>query len=191
MNDLPVNKLNFCPECGGKNITFKDDVKWVCSDCGFTLYNNVAAAVGLVLYDDDNNVLFEVRQKNPGKGQLSLIGGFVDNDETAEHAVVRECMEEIGFDLKAAEFLCTEPNTYPYKNIRYKTCDVYFTAKIPAGEGSFGKASMHEFIKSLKPQEGEVTSLVCHQIKSEEDIEKLPIAFESARLVLKAFVARK
>lgn len=192
--NLPSNHFNFCPECGGKNISVVDGIKWVCADCGFTLYNNVAAAVGLILYDDENNVLFEVRQKNPGKGMLSLVGGFIDYDETAEAAVVRECKEEIGYDLSAPVFLCSEPNTYPYKNILYKTCDSYFTENISQGNlvsASGNRFSMENFIKSLKPQKGEVVSLVYHKITSVEDIEKLPIAFESARLALKTFISQK
>lgn len=192
MTNNPANDFNFCPKCGSRSITQADGVKWVCPDCAFTLYNNVAAAVGLILYDGEGRVLFEVRQKDPGKGQLSLVGGFVDYDETAEHAVVRECKEEIGFTpgdgVTAPEpvFLCTEPNTYPYKTIVYKTCDSYFTARIPESCGT-----MEDFIKSLKPQKGEVVSLVCHKVQTVADIEKLPIAFESARLALKAFVSKK
>lgn len=186
MENLPSNKFKYCPECGKQNINITDGIKWLCADCGFTLFNNVAAAVGLILYDDDNNVLFEVRQKNPGKGMLSLVGGFVDYDETVENAVIRECKEEIGYDLKTPDFLCSQPNTYPYKNILYKTCDVYFSMNISNGNRFF----MEDFIKSLKPQKGEVVSLIYHKIKSKEDIEKLPIAFESARLALKTFIAQ-
>lgn len=192
MKNVPQNNFNFCPKCGGRAITQADGVKWFCPECGFTLYNNVAAAVGLILYDNEGRVLFEVRQKEPGKGRLSLVGGFVDGDETAECAVVRECQEEIGFTLGEGNtesepvFLCTQPNTYPYKNIVYKTCDVYFTAKIPSS-----CANLEDFIKSLKPQEGEVVSLVCHKVQTVQEIDKLPIAFESARLALKAFVSKK
>lgn len=192
--NLPSNHFNFCPECGGKNISVVDGIKWFCPECNFTLYNNVAAAVGLILHDDENNVLFEVRQKNPGKGMLSLVGGFIDYDETAEAAVVRECQEEIGYVLKAPVFLCTEPNAYPYKNILYKTCDVYFTENISQCDLNSGalsnRFSMENFIKSLKPQKGEVISLVYHKITSVQDIEKLPIAFESARLALKSFISK-
>lgn len=192
MKNVPSNDFNFCPKCGSKSVVQVDGIKWKCPDCDFTLYNNVAAAVGLILYDREGNVLFEVRQKDPGKGQLSLVGGFIDGDETAENAVVRECKEEIGFTLGDGKteiepvFLCTQPNTYPYKNIVYKTCDVYFTAKIPDS-----CVNMEDFIKSLKPQKGEVVSFVCQKVCSQEDIGTLPIAFESAKQALKVFVSKK
>ena len=46
------NKFNMCPECGSKKIEWHNGKKWICPDCGFDLYCNVAAAVGIVLYDD-------------------------------------------------------------------------------------------------------------------------------------------
>ena len=46
------NDFNFCPNCGGKNIKNVNMRKWKCDDCGFTLYNNVAAAVGLVIQNE-------------------------------------------------------------------------------------------------------------------------------------------
>ena len=52
------NKFKMCPECGSKNIEWRNGKKWLCPDCGFDLYCNIAAAVGIVLFDKSNNVLF-------------------------------------------------------------------------------------------------------------------------------------
>lgn len=172
--------------CGGKNIKNFENRKWLCSDCGFDLYCNVAAAVGIIIYDKERNVLFETRAKNPQKGKLCIPGGFVDFDESAEDAAIRECKEEIGAEIDSFEFLCTNPNTYPYKNIEYKTCDIFFTALLPP---KF--PSMKDFIGSLKTQRSEVTSLSYYKVKTPEDIEKLPIAFESTRQTLKKFIDLK
>lgn len=94
------NDFNVCPMCAGKKIKNLDNRKWICEDCGFDLYCNVAAAVGVIIYDDENNVLFEVRAKEPQKGKIAIPGGFVDFDETAENAVIRECKEELGLKSK-------------------------------------------------------------------------------------------
>ena len=126
------NDFNMCPMCGSKKIINHNNRKWVCEDCGFDLYCNVAAAVGLIIHDKYNNVLFEVRAKEPRKGFVALPGGFVDFDESAEEAVSRECREEIGAEVSDFDFLCTAPNTYVYKNIEYKTCDMFFTAELPS-----------------------------------------------------------
>ena len=105
------NDFNFCPNCGGKNIQNVNMRKWKCDDCGFTLYNNVAAAVGLVIQNKNGKVLFEKRAKEPRKGFLALPGGFVDPNETAEEACFRECKEEIGVEPLSVKYIATFPNT--------------------------------------------------------------------------------
>lgn len=178
------NKFNFCPNCGKKNIKYVNNKKWFCSDCGFDLYNNVASAVGTIIADSENNVLFEIRAKEPRKGFLALPGGFTDQDETAEHAVLRECLEETGVQPKKIKYLCSFPNDYAYKNIAYKTCDLFFEASIPVSSGT-----IPELIKKLHGQESEVVGFVAKKINSKEDIEKLPLAFNSAKNALTVWLS--
>ena len=180
------NKFNMCPMCGSRKIEWKDGKKWLCPDCGFDLYCNVAAAVGIVLYDNYDNVLFEVRAKEPRKGFLCLPGGFVDPDESAEDAVVRECREEMGAQIKEGKFLCSFPNTYVYKNIEYKTCDLFFTAKLP---DEF--KDMDDFVKTLRREESEVVGFEVRHISSVEEVEALPLAFTSAHKTLLKFLEAK
>jgi len=179
-----TNDFNMCPMCGSKKIENHKNKKWLCPECGFDLYCNVAAAVGVIIYDKHHNVLFEVRAKDPQKGFLALPGGFVDADESAEDAVVRECREEIGVEVTGVKFLCTNPNTYIYKNITYKTCDMFFTAELPE---EF--ETIEEYIKTLKAEESEVTDFVSKKIITENDIENLPLAFNSAKMTLRKFIS--
>lgn len=180
------NDFKMCPMCGSPKIENHGNRKWVCPDCGYDLYCNVAAAVGVVIRDRYNNVLFEVRAKNPQKGLLAVPGGFVDFNETLEDAVARECREEIGVEITGVKFLCSAPNTYVYKNVEYKTCDVFFTAELPP---QF--ETIDDFIKSLKAEESEVTGFATYKVETIEDIEKIPLAFESARYTLKKLIEKK
>lgn len=191
------NDFNYCPICkstGIKNILNPKSVgdnistrKWICPDCGFDLYCNIAAAVGLILYDDEDNVLFEVRAKNPRKGFIVIPGGFVDADERAEEAVIREAREEVNLSIseKDIRFLTTFPNTYEYKNITYKTCDMFFSVKLPAGQ------TVKDIAEKLTAEESEVTEIQVHKISSEEDINNLPVAFPSGVNALKAWLHSK
>ena len=180
------NKFNMCPECGSKNIEWRNGKKWLCPDCGFDLYCNVAAAVGIVLYDDEYNVLFEVRAKEPRKGFLCLPGGFVDPDESAEDAVVRECHEELDAEVYGSKFLCSFPNTYEYKNIEYKTCDIFFKTKLPAKY-----KNMEAFVKTLHREESEVVRFEIRKVQNVDDVNALPLAFESAHKTLLKFLEEK
>ena len=178
------NDFKLCPMCGSKKIENHGNRKWICPDCGFDLYCNVATAAGIVIYDKYNNVLFEVRAKEPRKGYLAVPGGFVDFGESVEEAVIRECREEIGVTIEGAQFLCSAPNVYEYKNIEYKTCDIFFTAALPPQFDT-----IEDYIKSLKAEESEVQSFASYKISSLEDIEKLPLAFESSRITLQRWLS--
>ena len=165
------NDFNFCPACGGKRIQNVKMRKWLCADCGFDLYNNVASAVGLIVCDAEGRVLLERRGKEPRKGFLAFPGGFVDPDETAEEAAVRECSEELGVEPKSLLYLCSFPNTYEYKNIVYKTCDLFFEAELPAGA-------------ELVAQKEEVAAFEWWPVRNKKELDNLPLAFESARSTL-------
>ena len=166
------NNFSFCPNCGSKNIkTVNAGHKWLCPDCEFDLYNNVASAVGLLIQNEKGEILLEKRAKDPRKGFLAFPGGFTDADETAEEACIRECKEETGVAPLSVEYLCSYPNTYIYKDIIYKTCDMFFTAALPPHY-------------TLKRQEGEVDSFVWKKITGKEDIEACPLAFDSAKKTL-------
>lgn len=173
------NKFLLCPVCGSKNVV-THKIKWTCPDCNFDLYNNVAAAVGIIIVDDENKVVFETRAKEPRKGFLALPGGFVNPDECAEAAVIRECREEIGFEVKNPQFICSFPNTYPYKNIVYKTCDLFFVARVPG--------HLEDYLSKMNAEATEVTSIKLEKVAAIEDVEKLPMAFGSSINALKVFV---
>ena len=201
-NHRMKNDFNLCPMCGSKNIQNKNDRKWFCPDCGFDLYCNVAASVGVLIFDDENNFLFEKRAKEPKKGLLTQPGGFIDADESAEAAVARECLEELGAQVTDIRYLGSYPNTYEYKNITYKTCDMFFTAKI-AGESAdgggggavregdgcnAGRSGLKSLAAKLNAQKSEVE--VVQKINSVAEIDSLPLAFVSTKNALRDFFAR-
>ena len=173
-----MNDFKFCPECGGRNVSSPKGRKWLCADCGFELYNNVASAVGLIIRNKEGRILLEKRAREPRRGFLAFPGGFVDPDETAEEACFRECREEIGVEPLSVKYIASFPNTYDYKNLRYKTCDIFFEAILPPN------AELHA-------QEGEVLGFEEVSIKSEEDLKDVPLAFESARKTLTLWLNQK
>ncbi|OBT15591.1 nucleotide pyrophosphohydrolase [Vibrio sp. UCD-FRSSP16_10] len=128
----------YCPKCGVKSFTNTNN-QFVCSKCDFTFFQNMAASVMVAVIKQDQvaeqNTLLLVatRSREPGKGQWDLPGGFVDPDESAEYALQRELKEEIGVEPETFTYLSTFPNTYPYKEVIYKTCDMFFIATLPQG----------------------------------------------------------
>jgi NAD+ diphosphatase len=127
--------LKFCPQCGSIGYQYRDEKYWYCPVCLFTYFHNVATSASVIV-EIDGSILMVERNHNPGKGLLALPGGFVDPGERAEDAAVRECREETGLEAKIVSFIGTWPNEYIYRNVIYKTCDLYFAAHVEGGLAS-------------------------------------------------------
>ena len=170
-------EFKYCPNCGkeidnGNLLEYKRC--WKCG-CGLELFNNVASAVGLVIKMPDGKILFERRAKEPRKGFLAFPGGFVDPDESAEEACVRECMEETGVKPLSLKYIATFPNDYDFAGVKYKTCDIFFEATIPENA-------------EFKAQESEVLGFETRFVRNEKELDELPLAFSSAKKTLRKYL---
>jgi NADH pyrophosphatase NudC (nudix superfamily) len=125
MNAAQHPALTRCPRCGGERLGWPSPKSFECSDCGFVLFLNIAAAVAVIM-ECRGKLLFGVRKHDPGKGMLDLPGGFVDAGETAEEALGREIGEELGIALPEMHYLFSFPNHYPYRGMDYDTLDLIF-----------------------------------------------------------------
>lgn len=123
--------FKFCPNCSSQNVSYVNNFKLHCNDCDFVLYHNIAAAVAVVFTFDDK-ILFTVRNVDPDKGKLDLPGGFIDPNETAEEAACREIKEELGLAISVdnLKYITTAPNNYLYKNVPYRTMDIFYECNL-------------------------------------------------------------
>jgi NADH pyrophosphatase NudC (nudix superfamily) len=123
--------LKYCPSCGKESLQWDNEKKWSCPECSFTLYNNVAGAVAVVIRCDDEIYLTR-RNRDPKKGKLDLAGGFVDPKESAEETCKRELFEELqlNIDLSNLKYLTSLPNVYQYKEIDYNTIDLFYEYRV-------------------------------------------------------------
>lgn len=123
--------FTYCPACGSPGIQIHQHNKLNCASCGFELFLNTASAVGVFICAEDK-VLVVTRAQQPGLGLLDVPGGFVDPGESIEQAAWRELQEEIGLHGQPKmAYLGSYPNTYPYKQVLYNTCDVFMLMSLP------------------------------------------------------------
>jgi ADP-ribose pyrophosphatase YjhB (NUDIX family) len=165
--------FNCCPACGSSDVIFDDNKIFRCRDCSFTYFHNVAAAVGAILEYDGKVVLIK-RAKEPGKGKLDLPGGFIDPNESAEEAVIRETKEEINIDIKEPKYFGSYPNIYEYEDVLYHTCDLFFYCKIDTLTTDFNRTEVEELI-----------------LINRSEIPDDKIAFESVKMALGIFKSSK
>jgi len=172
--------FQYCPSCASKNIRF-DGRTFRCPDCAFVYYHNIATAATCIVHTD-SGVLLLVRGKEPSAGKLGFPGGFVDNGEGALQALHRELMEEIGWQppvppatslAEVYTLFASFPNIYPYKNIVYNTCDLFFSLRAPGLTES-----------DLRLQAGEVSGA---RFVPLNEINPDDLAFDSFRHAIQAF----
>ena len=145
---IETNFFKYCPNCASKNFTYDNNFKFHCLDCDFVLYHNIAAAVAVVFTFEDK-ILFTVRNVNPDKGKLDLPGGFIDPNETAEEAACREIKEELGLEITSNDlrYIATEPNNYVYKNVAYRTMDIFYECALASDDVSItAKDEINELV---------------------------------------------
>lgn len=173
MDHPTISSFHFCPSCGQSSIKKENNKKLHCQKCDFQLYLNPATAVSLVLYNEKNEILLATRAKNPGVNMLDLPGGFVDPFETAEDAARREIQEELNIQLDQLNYLGTETNVYPYKQVTYQTVDIGFSSFVSS-----------ETIFKIDPELKSVAWAPYSKIEKEK------IAFHSAYLLIQNFVQK-
>jgi 8-oxo-dGTP pyrophosphatase MutT (NUDIX family) len=173
--------FQYCPSCGEKNIKFAGN-KFRCPDCGFVYYHNTAAATGCVIQAGEK-VLLLVRGKEPALGKLDLPGGFVDPGEGVLEGLLRELREELCWEppipqgatlAEIFRLFASFPNVYPYKNIVYNTCDMFFSLSAPG---------LTE--KDLRLEAKEIAGI---RFVRPEEIIPDDLAFDSTRRAIAAFI---
>jgi len=127
--------FNYSPNFKSEDFSFENNFKFHCNSCDFVLYNNIAAAVAVII-KYDGKILFTVRNMEPDKGKWDLPGGFIDPNENAEEAACRELKEELGLDLKPSDlkYITTSPNNYLYRNISYRTMDIFYEYEVDSSK---------------------------------------------------------
>ncbi len=107
--------FNFCPFCGYK-IEEQSKNGFQCLNCQKWTHYSSPAAVGIAVKVGDEG-LIAVRGRDPGKGKMDLVGGFVEYGEDPLDASVREFQEEAGIaiDKNELKFIGMWVDAYPYQ----------------------------------------------------------------------------
>ena len=126
----PLYQFKFCPKCGSAHFVDNNFKSKRCEACGFIYYFNPSSATVAVIINDRNEIMVATRAHEPAKGTYDLPGGFVDMNETAEKALIREVKEETGLEVVSAQYLFSMPNLYIYSGFQVETTDLFFLCKL-------------------------------------------------------------
>ncbi|NHN30606.1 NUDIX hydrolase [Paenibacillus agricola] len=93
--------INFCTECGHAMVvrTMDGVERRACTNCTYVHWGSYSIGVGALVIKDDK-VLLVRRAQEPGKGNWTNPGGYIEQLEPIEQTVVREVLEESGVETR-------------------------------------------------------------------------------------------
>ncbi len=97
-------ELIYCPICG-ETLVWKEiggRTRQACDNCGYVHFVNPVPAVGILIEMEGGIVLIR-RGQPPHQGEWTLPSGFIEADESAEDAAIREAGEETGLKVEIIE----------------------------------------------------------------------------------------
>ena len=97
----------FCGCCGEKTVHDGKERMMRCNHCGNMIFPRIAPAVIIGLIHGDKLMLSTYANRNYKR--YGLLAGFIEIGETAEEAVAREVMEEVGLKVKNIRYYKSQP----------------------------------------------------------------------------------
>lgn len=116
-------EFNYCPTCS-VHLSYKQidgKQRKNCPGCGYIHWGECSIGVGGVLIRDDKGLLVQ-RAHNPGKGRWTIPGGYVEQDEKVEEAIVREVREETGLITETVSVLAVKDRPQDLPGVKH---DIY------------------------------------------------------------------
>jgi NAD+ diphosphatase len=101
-----------CPRCGTPTVPAPAGHLTRCPNDGTEHFPRVDPAVIMLVTDPDDRCLLARNATWPER-RMSVLAGFVDPGESAEHAVAREVHEETAIDVGHIEYLGSQPWPMP------------------------------------------------------------------------------
>lgn len=96
----------FCGKCGSKTAHDSKERMMRCTECGNMIFPRINPAVIIGITSGDKIMLVTHAANTTRYG---LVAGFIEIGETAEEAVAREVMEEVGLKAKNIRYYKSQP----------------------------------------------------------------------------------
>jgi NAD+ diphosphatase len=116
----------FCSQCGKPLTLSPHERAKMCETCHVPYYPRIAPCI-IVLIKRGKDILL-ARSPHFTPGVYSTLAGFVEPGESAEAAIAREVMEEVGIKIKNIQYRFSQSWPFPHSLM------LGFTAEYAAGE---------------------------------------------------------
>lgn len=121
-----------CPRCGGPLRHGQGRVE--CGACDFVFYANPKPTACALVIDDEGRILLVRRAGEVENSKWDLPGGYLEEGEHPEDAVVREVREETGLEIELGELHGVWMDWYGDGPGAASTVNLYWLARAVGGE---------------------------------------------------------
>jgi NAD+ diphosphatase len=104
------NTHKYCSCCGAKTVHKDNEHSLVCVNCQHSYYPRINPCIMVLIIHGDKVLL--VKSSNQNAKHFSLIAGFIEAGESAEEAVHREVLEEVG--LQVTNLIYRYSHSWPF-----------------------------------------------------------------------------
>lgn len=110
--------VNFCVSCGHPMETRTIDgvERRACTSCSSVHWGNYSVGVGALVMKDEK-ILLVRRAQEPGKGNWTNPGGYIEQMEPIEQTVIREVLEETGVHTRVKSIVALRDQPRSIHNI--------------------------------------------------------------------------
>jgi NAD+ diphosphatase len=129
-----------CPRCGAATFVQPGGHSTRCPVDGTEHFPRTDPAVIMLVTDPEDRCLLARNASWPER-RFSILAGFVDPGEDAEHAVMREVHEETGITVENVTYLASQPWPMP------RSLMLGFRADAPAGQQI--RVDQHELTEAI------------------------------------------
>lgn len=106
------NNHRFCSRCATPLSPHERDLALACSGCGLVQYPRISPCIIVLVRNGDRCLLAHAAHFD--NNRFSTLAGFIEAGETAEHAVAREVMEEVGVQVGNVTYHCSQSWPFPH-----------------------------------------------------------------------------
>jgi NAD+ diphosphatase len=101
----------YCGACAEPTVLSENDRSRMCPRCKIPMFPRLSPAM-IVAVERGDEILLG-RSPHFPEGIMSVLAGFVEPGESAEHAVVREVFEETSIHVKNVQYFSSQPWPFP------------------------------------------------------------------------------
>lgn len=108
--------LRYCPRCAGalsiRAIPGASGEHPACVACGFVLWQNAKASAEALILRSEGTQREVLLGRRPGTDTWDAPGGFINAGDTIEQTLRRECVSEVGVDVRIERLVGAYDETF-------------------------------------------------------------------------------